>query len=52
MTSPQHTPFAAPKGVSPDADDPAVRLGLTNGRPARVGVACKASMPFGRPGGH
>lgn len=51
MISPKLTPCAAPKGVSPDADGPADRLRRTNGRPARVGGACKASMPFGRPGG-
>ena len=40
-----------PRGVSPDVDGPVDRPRLANGRAARTGAACKASTPYGRPGG-
>ena len=52
MHSPQLTSFAAPMGVSPDVDGPVDRSRLVNGRPAWTDAACKASVPFGRPGEH
>jgi hypothetical protein len=52
MLCPQLTSFAAPEGVSPDVGGPVDRPRLANGRSTRTGAACKASVPFGRPGGH
>jgi hypothetical protein len=51
MNSPQLTSFAAPEGASPDVHGPVDRARLASGRSARTDAACKASTPFGRPGG-
>ena len=52
MAGPQPTSFAAPKGVSLDMNGPGDHSCLANGRSVRTGAACKALVPFGRPGGH
>ena len=51
MDDPQLTSFVAPEGASPDVNGPVDRSRLASGWAQRPGAACKASAPFGRPGG-